>query len=396
MKARWVLSIAAGLCLHAAAAREFEIRVEPSDAGYQRAIIAAPAPDGFPDAGVLTSGDEQIPFQKGVDGYVTFIASGLEPGVQKTWSVSDGLGSRENIRTRLKDGSIRISAGGKEIFHYQGEETEFPRPGIDPLYKRGGYLHPVFSTSGKVVTDDYPSNHIHHHGIWFPWTKTSFEGREPDFWNMGQGKGKVEFVAFGNRWSGPVHAGFEAKHRFVDLTSGEPRAALNETWNVTAYHIPGADYFVFDLVSTQICATASPLKLPEYYYGGLGFRGNWAWNGKENCFFLTSNGETNKVTANGTRANWCHISGEVDGALTGIAILGHPENFRAPQPMRLHPTEPFFCFAPSQLGDWAIEPGKPYVSRYRFIVLDGPPDKKELDALWSAYARPPKIKIVQK
>ena len=61
--------------------------------------------------------------------------------------------------------------------------------------------------------------------------------------------------------------------------------------------------------------------------------------------------------------------------------------------MRLHPTEPFFCFAPSQLGEWEISPGKPHVSRYRFIVAEGPPDKSELERLWNDYAHPPGIAI---
>ena len=61
--------------------------------------------------------------------------------------------------------------------------------------------------------------------------------------------------------------------------------------------------------------------------------------------------------------------------------------------MRLHPTEPFFCFAPSQLDEWEISPGKPYVSRYRFIVAEGPPDKAELERLWNDYAHPPIITL---
>ncbi|PYJ93742.1 MAG: hypothetical protein DME23_25805 [Verrucomicrobia bacterium] len=148
-------------------------------------------------------------------------------------------------------------------------------------FKRGGYLHPVLTPSGKLITDDYPPNHLHHHGIWFPWTKTEFEGRQPDFWNMGEGKGTVEFVALHLTWNGPVHGGFQTRHRFVDLTAPEPRVALNETWQVTLYNVGrgAARYWMFDLVSTQECATASPLILPKYYYGGLGVRGNWAWNG---------------------------------------------------------------------------------------------------------------------
>ena len=79
--------------------------------------------------------------------------------------------------------------------------------------------------------------------------------------------------------------------------------------------------------------------------------------------------------------------------MAGVAILCHPDNFRFPQPMRLHPDEPFFCYAPSQLGDWAIEPGKPYVARYRFVVSEGPADKAEIERLWNDYANPPKVTV---
>src|SRR6266566_5163143 len=58
--------------------------------------------------------------------------------------------------------------------------------------------------SGKLLTDDYPPDHKHHHGIWSPWTKTEFEGRHPDFWNMGQKLGRVEFVKLDDTFSSPV------------------------------------------------------------------------------------------------------------------------------------------------------------------------------------------------
>ena len=144
---------------------------------------------------------------------------------------------------------------------------------------------------------------------------------------------------------------------------------------------------IFDLTCTQECASTNTLKLPEYYYGGLGFRGREEWNGASKTFFLTSEGATNRETANSTRGRWCYIGGDVDGQRAGIAILCHPQNFRAPQPMRLHPKEPFFCYAPSQLGDWEIKPGEKYISRYRFVVFDGEPNKAELDRLWNNYAR---------
>ncbi len=115
---------------------------------------------------------------------------------------------------------------------------------------------------------------------------------------------------------------------------------------------------------------------------------------KDNCEFLTSEGK-DRGNGHGTRARWCHIGGRIDGQLAGIAILDHPSNFRAPQAMRINPDQPFFCYSPSLMGDWKIDPGKPYVSRYRFIVYDGAPDKTELDRLWNDYANPVQAEITQ-
>jgi hypothetical protein len=143
---------------------------------------------------------------------------------------------------------------------------------------------------------------------------------------------------------------------------------------------------VIDLTITQTCAGESPLKLPEFHYGGLGFRGNWAWNGAENCRFLTASGLTDRLKVNAAKEPWCWVGGKVDGQTCGVILLCHPANFRAPQPVRVHPTEPFFCYAPPQGGEMAIEPGKPYVARYRLIVADGEPDAEAIGKLAADYA----------
>jgi len=61
--------------------------------------------------------------------------------------------------------------------------------------------------------------------------------------------------------------------------------------------------------------------------------------------------------------------------------------------MRIHPAEPFFNFAPSQIGDWEIKPGEDYVSRYRFVVTDGKPNAALLERLWLDYACPPRVEV---
>jgi len=375
-------------------ADEPRLRVEVGGFDRPWCVARFEARPGMPAAGVFKTEDGvAIPYQTR-HGSGVMILENLKAGQTLVLSPTPAnpreMGPFLAARTQGEICELR-TADGRPVMRYQIGEAPFPRPGIDPAFLRGGHIHPVFSPSGLRITDDYPSNHIHHHGIWFAWTKTEFEGRTPDFWNMGQKKGKVEPDGGFASWEGPVAAGFEARHRFVDLMAGKPTTALREQWRVETFRPPaaGTPIHIFELTSIQECASSEPLILPEYYYGGLGVRGNWAWNGADKTQFLTSGGESDRVKANATRGHWCHIGGLVEGKRTGMAILGHPDNFRAPQPMRVHPTEPFFCFAPSHLGDWRIEPGKPYVSRHLFVARDGPPDSALLDEIWKNYAKPP-------
>ena len=377
----------------------YSITVANGDLPRTNAIIHLPPHPKIRYNNWLKGPGGGFPIQANATNGIAFVIPSLKPGETVTYTGGDD--SRpllQPIKVSEAGESVAFNFNDRPLLVYQGKETQLPRPEIKPLFKRGGYLHPVYSPSGRVVTDDYPPNHIHHHGIWMPWTKTEFEGRAPDFWNMGDGKGKVEFAGLKKYWPGAVSGGLLTEHRFIDLTSGRPKAALNETWAVTAYGIlPGQiPANVFDLESVQTTATDSPLKLPKYYYGGLGFRGNWAWNGAAKTFFLAADGTTNRLAGNEKQSNWCYIGGEIDGQQTGVAILCHPKNFRAPQPMRWHPTEPFFCYAPSQLGDWEIKPGDRYTSKYHFIVFDGKPNREWIENMWQNYANPPEAKVVVK
>jgi hypothetical protein len=288
---------------------------------------------------------------------------------------------------------VRVTVDGRPAFTYVGEPLRLP-PGIEDVYERGGYIHPVQTPSGRRVTEDYPPNHKHHHGIWAAWTSTRFDGRAPDFWNMGDRKGRVEFERLGRAWSGPLTAGFASRHRYMDLLAPTPATVLLEDWRVVAYAHPASarPAHVFDLEIAQTLVGTTPLELPVYRYGGVGMRGRHEWDGKDKTFFLTSSG-LGRVAGHGTRATWVHMSGVVDGQRAGIAMLSHPDNVRSPQPMRIHPTEPFFNFAPQQAGPMTIRPGDVFTLRYRFVVMDGAPDAALLDAMWQAYALPVRARV---
>jgi hypothetical protein len=278
---------------------------------------------------------------------------------------------------------------GRPVLQYNTAVVE-PPEGIDPVFRRSGHIHPVWTPAGRIVTDEFPLDHPHQHGLFAAWVNTTFEGRNVDFWNQKGRTGNVEHVKVDDVVSGDVFGGFTVTLRHLDLTApGGPKPVLKERWTVRVYDVndkvktpadqPVAppDRCLFDIESVQTCIADAPLVLNEYHYGGMAFRGSGQWFHRPEHDFLTSEGRT-RADGNHTRPNWVSAHGPVDGAPCGVTFFCHAENFRAPHPVRLHPDKPYFVFTPPVLGEFRIEPGEEYVSRYRVLVHDGKPD---VDAL---------------
>lgn len=404
--------VLAALCTGLSLAGPKKITVHGGSTDQTNAIVRFDAGKGWDTAYLLKgSGDEQIMLQIDDGGHATMVIPRIAKGETRTYApVKYEAAAGVGVAVTKAGKVLKFTHGtapndlGHPLFDYQMEPGDVPE-GVPPVFMHGAHLHPVYSPGGHVVTGNHPSDHRWHRGIWMAWTHTEYEGHEPDFWNMGKADSKeknggillaeVRFDSLVKNWSGPVHGGFVSQHRFIDHNSGAPKDVLKETWEVTAYAISGtpkSSVHVIDWVSTQTCAGSSPLKLPKYHYGGLGVRGNASWDPVDKVTMLTSNGDDRKK-GDSTKAKWVHMGGQVGGQSTGMVILIHPENFRFPQPLRLNPKNPQLCVAPSQDGDWTIEPGKPYVSRYRFIIADGEPDSNVINSAWQGYAEPLKVTL---
>lgn len=380
--------------------RSKELEITAGERVITQNVIVVEKPADLPADAVLQGPDGQtLRIQEDAGNRISFILPSLAAGQSVRYKLVQGQPPTEPTAVTKIDGStVCFFVSGKPVASYQADTKDLkPRPGLDPKFVRGGYLHPLVTPSGRVVTDDYPANHLHHHGIWMAWTKATYDGRETDFWNMGQGKGRVDFTSLEKFWSGPVHAGLVAKHRYTDLTSSAPVITLNEQWTVRIYAIPGGEksYHLIDVDAEQTTADNLPLGLPQYHYGGLGLRGPAAWDGTNNASFLNSEGLTDRIKANAQPARWLRMSGMVDGANAGVAVLSHPGNFRSPQPVRVHPKEPFVSFAPQTNGGMEIKPGETYRVKYRFVVSDGDADAALLESLWQEYANPPAAKWIE-
>ena len=275
----------------------------------------------------------------------------------------------------------------RRLFAFQHDEL-LP-PGIKPAYRRAGFIHPVLTPSGEVISGSFAPDHAHHHGIWTAWSHTEFQGRKPDFWNVHEQTGRVEYLGLGNRWIGPVDSGFTATLRSLDMGTQPATEVLAETWRVTTY-VPRPDSreTLFELETSQRNVAKDPLTLTKHIYGGLGFRGLPTWTVAAPLTFVTSEGQVGRQAGDGQRARWFAFAGPTAKGRGGIAILAHPDNVNFPQWTRFNPRDPFVAFTPVHDAPLTIKPDEVLTQRFRFLVFDGEPDVARIEACWEGYARP--------
>lgn len=303
------------------------------------------------------------------------------------------------IEVIKEKGNLIVKSNGKNILQYNFKEAPLPA-GVPDIYNRAGYIHPLWSPKGEVLTRIQPPDHYHHVGIWNPWTHTEYKGKVIDFWNLNKGEGTIKPSSIISTTSNNLYGGFKVLHDHIDLNGMTPEGkevALKEEWKIRVWNISD-DAWLIDFISTMNCATDSALTITEYRYQGFGFRATEKWDDKT-ATLLTSEGK-NKGDGNSTRARWCDVNGISEFGTSGVLFITHPSNYNYPEPIRIWPVgtnkgkeNVFFNFNPSMDRDWVLEPGNDYQLKYRMYVYDGKIDKTKAERLWQDFAYPPKVSL---
>lgn len=352
--------------------------------------------------------EKSIQVETGYIPHIWWILDGkTEPGSRREFFLYKDIpaAAHDVMTASLTKDNIILKKENSEILNYR-KSTLYPPAGVDTAYKRSGFIHPMYSPSGNILTRISPRDHYHHFGIWNPWTKVKIGDHETDFWNIGSRQGTVRFAGISSVIDGPVYGGFTVKQDHIDfraVRSGE--LAINEVWDVRAWNtepVEGVKAYLVDLTTFLSVAGNEPIVFVAYRYaGGIGFRATGEWN-RDNSTVLTSEGLTRK-DADGSRARWADINGEFrDKGNSGITFFSHPANRDFPEPMRVWPEnqngvgDVYFEFCPTRHNDWQLDPGKLYRLKYRMLVYDGKIDKDVADRIWNDFAYPPKVTVVAK
>ncbi|MCH6232469.1 PmoA family protein [Cognataquiflexum rubidum] len=289
---------------------------------------------------------------------------------------------------------INFKASGQLLLTYQTAKADVPA-GVKPEFRKSGFIHPLASPSGQVLTRIQPPDHYHHYGIWGPWTKTTIEGREVDFWNLGDGKGRVDFEKVISKKTNSKFSELVVRQNHMDLLAPKgPQLALEEDLSIRVWNKEGERYLV-DYSTTISTPLKSSVKLEAYRYGGgIGFRATEIWD-PSNSTILTSKG-LDRNGADGSFAKWVIVEGVSDASSgrSGILFLSHPSNRAHPEPLRVWPEDDhdrkgnvFLEFCPIRHESWEILPGKKYTLHYRMVVFDGNMTAAEAEEYWKTFSK---------
>ena len=319
------------------------------------------------------------------------------PGESRLYSLvhEQSFRGAKTMKVEKAPGEYVLFSGEKPVLQYNSGIVN-PPGGADQAYRRSGFIHPLYSPDGTPLTAIQPPDHIHHYGIWNPWTKTTFRGQEIDFWNLAKGEGTVRFSGMASVHEGPVFGGVRVLHEHIAWPgSRDETIAMNELQEIRVYDRQDGSFMV-DITSSL--SPAEKLILEEYRYGGFVFRATDQWT-NETSDFYTSRG-LDRDHADGQRAEWCVVTGKSRGGTSGLLMMGYPSNYNHPEPLRVWPSDAnrnrgdvFINFSPTRNTRWVLEPGTDYLLRYRIIVFEDTMDREKAAMLWNDFSSPPVITL---
>lgn len=289
---------------------------------------------------------------------------------------------------------IDFNVRDQRVLTYQTATVEVPA-GVKQAFKKSGFIHPLTSPSGQVLTRIQPPDHYHHFGIWGPWTRATINGREVDFWNLGDEKGRVDFSHILSKKQAGGAAELNVRQNHLDLTApASEKLAISEDLRIKVKPVDKGRFLV-DYATTISTTLPNGILLDDYRYGGgIGFRATELWD-PTNSTVLTSEGNDRK-DADGSNAKWVLVRGETAdvSGYSGILFLSHNNNKSHPEPLRVWPEDSnggkenvFIEFCPIRHESWEILPHKKYTLKYRMIVFDGDLTAVEAEAYWKSFVK---------
>ena len=224
------------------------------------------------------------------------------------------------FRVVSDDQGYLVSEGKRPVFFYQSE----PRS-LDGKYTRAGYVHPLYGLDGRVLTHDFPEDHLHHRGIFWAWHQLWVgDERAGDPWLTKDFLTEVENVRV---LDGPLFSVLEASARWTSPLqkddTGELVPLVRERVRIQAFRsTPDSQVIDFHI---RLRALVDGIRIggSENPRGYSGFTVRVQASSDGRIHDLSGIQKEDRV---GESSPWADYSGSfgLGGMISGVGMLTHP------------------------------------------------------------------------
>lgn len=285
-----------------------------------------------------------------------------------------------DVKLKEENGRVIVTVGEKPFTVYHFGDAE-GRPYVRP------YFYPVRAADGVEVTSDQVvsgGDHPHHRSLYV----AHGDVNGADHWSFAQKpEPKQRHVRFSKLDGDTLVQELEWESK------GGGEVLLRETRTVR--------FFAFDDVQRGIDFTLTFAPTSQRVtFGDTKEAGLCAVRVKKSISdkptLTNSRGQAGEKQVWGKPAEWCDLSGPIDGKPYGVAVLDHPKNPRHPATWHardygllaanIFGLHDFDRKLKKGTGDFVIEPGKTATFRYRVVIHTGDAKAAKLDEKFREFA----------
>jgi hypothetical protein len=276
------------------------------------------------------------------------------------------------------DQKLELMEDGNHVFIYQKKPKT-----LTGEYICNNYIHPLFSLNGDILTEEFPTDHPFHRGIFWAWHQLYVDSKKiGDGWTNDSITQDVVNVRYE---IGKERVLFKMDVAWRSLIYGKP--FMDEKTTITVHKLDsGIRKIDFDI---RLKAMVQRLQIggaaDKKGYGGFCVRMRLP----DSLIFTSDSGPVSPQETQLKAGPWMDFSGKfgIGPEISGITILCHPGNPDYPEPwiLRQKGSMQNVVFPGRERID--ILMNKPVVLRYRLIIHKGNAPSLNIPRLMEEYTK---------
>jgi hypothetical protein len=275
--------------------------------------------------------------------------------------------------------SLRLTEQEKPVFVYNyGVITDEKVPAGETRRSRACYIHPLWGLDGEVLTDDFPKDHYHHHGVFWAWPHVEVGNEMHDLWMYKDITPK--FVRWLSRDAGPLAAVLGVENGWF---VGDRKVMIERVWMEVAKATPTERAIDLDFTWIPVDQPIALRGAEGKSYGGLNVR--FAVVKEKDSTITVPAGASTKDLPE-TPLPWADLTDTFPGAKqpSGAAIFVPTDHPNYP-PTWLTRHYGLMSIGWPGVNGKKFEAGKPIHLQYRLWIHPGAVDVARLKAAYDAY-----------